>query len=231
MQLKCIAIDDEPLALEIIKKHVLDFPELRLLQTFDDAISGAEFLKNTSVDLLFIDIDMPDITGVELVRALGNKPMVIFTTAHKNYAYEGFELDAIDYLLKPIDIKRFTAAVTKALDYAKHTSRKDNDEEECIYVHSEYKMIKIVLRDIEYIESMQDYIKIYLVGVEKPILTLMSMKGMLEKLPSSQFIRIHRSYIVAIKKVKAIHNRKVKIGTVEIPVGNNYADFVRDWGK
>jgi DNA-binding LytR/AlgR family response regulator len=231
MQLKCIAIDDEPLALEVIKKHVNDFPELKLLQTFDDAISGAEFLKKTLVDLLFIDIDMPDISGIDLVRTLQNKPMVIFTTAYKNYAYEGFELEAIDYLLKPIDLKRFTVAVQKALDYAKYKTQDKDEEGESIYVHSEYRMLKINLKDVEYIESMQDYIKIHLVGLEKPILTLMPMKAVLEKLPATQFARIHRSYAVAIKRVKSIHNRKVKIGVVELPVGNSYADFIKEWSK
>jgi two-component system LytT family response regulator len=231
MQLKCIAIDDEPLALEVIKKHVNDFPELKLLQTFDDAISGAEFLKKNQIDLLFIDIDMPDISGIDLVRTLQNKPMVIFTTAYKNYAYEGFELEAIDYLLKPIDLKRFTAAVQKALDYAKYKTQDKDEEGESIYVHSEYRMLKINLKDVEYIESMQDYIKIHLVGLEKPILTLMPMKAVLEKLPATQFARIHRSYAVAIKRVKSIHNRKVKIGVVELPVGNSYADFIKEWSK
>ncbi|WP_158996126.1 LytTR family DNA-binding domain-containing protein [Mucilaginibacter sp. L196] len=231
MQLKCIAIDDEPLALEVIKKHVNDFPELKLLQTFDDAISGAEFLKKTAVDLLFIDIDMPDISGIDLVRTLQNKPLVIFTTAYKNYAYEGFELEAIDYLLKPIDLKRFTSAVQKALDYAKYKTQDKDEEGESIYVHSEYRMLKINLKDVEYIESMQDYIKIHLVGLEKPILTLMPMKAVLEKLPPTQFARIHRSYAVAIKRVKSIYNRKVKIGVVELPVGNSYADFIKEWSK
>ncbi len=231
MQLKCIAIDDEPLALEVIKKHVNDFPELKLLQTFDDAISGAEFLKKTLVDLLFIDIDMPDISGIDLVRTLQNKPLIIFTTAYKNYAYEGFELEAIDYLLKPIDLKRFTAAVQKALDYAKYKTQDKDEEGESIYVHSEYRMLKINLKDVEYIESMQDYIKIHLVGLEKPILTLMPMKAVLEKLPATQFARIHRSYAVAIKRVKSIYNRKVKIGVVELPVGNSYADFIKEWSK
>jgi len=199
MQLKCIAIDDEPLALEVIKKHVDDSPELNLQLTFDDAISGAEFLKTNPVDLLFIDIDMPDITGVDLVRSLEIKPMVIFTTAYKNYAYQGFELEAIDYLLKPIDTKRFGAAVQKALDYHKYKNlEKGKEEDESIYVHSEYRMIKIVIKDIEFIESMQDYIKIHLVALDKPILTLMPMKAVLEKLPAALFARIHRSYAVAI---------------------------------
>jgi two-component system LytT family response regulator len=231
MKLKCIAIDDEPLALEIMKKYIADFPDLQLLQTFEDAVSGAEFLAKNQVDLLFIDINMPDITGVDLVRSLTNRPMVIFTTAYKNYAYEGFELEALDYLLKPINIKRFGVAVNKAIDYAKYKNAESDAGNECIYVHAEYRVIKIPLKDIEYIESMQDYIKIYLTGVEKPVLTLMSMKSVLEKLPADQFIRIHRSYAVAYHKIKSIHNRKVKLSQAELPVGNNYADFIKEWQK
>jgi len=231
MQLKCIAIDDEPLALEIIKKYIAEFPDLKLLHTFEDAISAAEYLKLNKVDLLFIDIDMPDITGIDLVRALDEKPMVIFTTAHKGFAFEGFELEALDYLLKPIDLKRFSAAINKALDFAKYKSSGQGELDGSLYVHSEYRMIKIELKEIEYIESMQDYIKIYLSHAEKPILTLMSLKGVLEKLPSSDFVRVHRSYIVATKKIRSIHNHRVKLKNIELPVGNNYADFISAWSK
>ncbi|TWJ02413.1 LytTR family two component transcriptional regulator [Mucilaginibacter frigoritolerans] len=232
MQLKCIAIDDEPLAIEIIKRHISEFPDLKLIQTFEDAISGAEFLKNQKVDLIFIDIDMPDITGIDLVRSLSDKPMVVFTTAYKKFAFEGFELEAIDYLLKPISIERFSAAVQKVLDYAKYKNAESREETDAsIYVHSEYRMIKIDLKEIQYIESMQDYVKIYLSNIEKPVLTLMSMKGILEKLPPSDFVRIHRSFAVAKKQVLSIHNRKVKLKTAELPVGNNYADFIKEWSK
>ncbi|SDT32377.1 two component transcriptional regulator, LytTR family [Mucilaginibacter mallensis] len=231
MELKCIAIDDEPLALEVIKKHIADFPQLKLLHTFEDAISAAEYLRNNTIDLLFIDIDMPDITGIELVRSLKEKPMVIFTTAHKNFAYEGFELEALDYLLKPIDLKRFSAGVNKAIDYAKYKATGQSEMDGSLYVHSEYRMIKIELKEIEYIESMQDYIKIYLSNIEKPVLTLMSLKGVLEKLPQAEFARIHRSYAVAIKKIKSIHNHKAKLKTIELPIGNNYSDFIQSWSK
>lgn len=229
MQLKCVAIDDEPLALELIKKYISAFPALQLLLTFEDAISGAEFLKKNKVDLLFIDINMPDISGVDLVRVMTEKPMVIFTTAYKNYAFEGFELQAIDYLLKPIDPKRFAAAVNKAIEYAKYKNEEKVEVEACIYVHSEYRNIKINLKDIEYIESMQDYIKIYLVNNPKPVLTLLTLKNVLEKLPAKQFVRIHRSYAVAINQVKSIQNRKVKLPSTELPVGSSYADSIRSW--
>lgn len=231
MALKCIAIDDEPLALELIKNYVAWFPALQLVNTFEDAISGAEYLRNNPIDLLFIDINMPDITGIDLVRSLTVKPMVIFTTAYKNFAFEGFELEAIDYLLKPIDVKRFGKAVEKAVDYYKYkTAFTKEGEDESLYVYSEYRMVKIDLKEIEYIESMEDYIKIHLHNA-KTILTLMPLKKVLEKLPEDKFQRIHRSYIVPVKKILSIQNRKVKLAGIELPISDSYADFARRWMK
>jgi two-component system LytT family response regulator len=231
MQLKCVAIDDEPLALELIKNYVTRFPVLQMLQTFEDAVSCAEYLRQNAVDLLFVDINMPDITGIDLVRSLASKPMVIFTTAYKNFAFEGFELEAIDYLLKPIDVKRFGKAVEKAVDYYKYKNiLADEGQDESLYVYSEYRMVKINLKDIEYIESMEDYIKIHL-QFAKTVVTLMSMKKVLEKLPEEKFQRIHRSYIVPINKVRSIQNRKVKLNTIELPISDSYIDFARRWMK
>jgi two-component system LytT family response regulator len=231
MLLKCIAIDDEPLALRLISEYVSRFPALQLVNTFEDAITGAEFLKNNPIDLLFVDINMPDITGIDLVRSLDVKPIVIFTTAYKNFAYEGFELEALDYILKPIDIKRFTKAVEKAVDYYKYKNKPTADDtDESLYVYSEYRMVKIDLGTIEYIESMEDYIKIH-ISNEKTILTLMPMKKVLEKLPSTKFQRIHRSYIVPVNKIRSIQNRKVQLTDVELPVSESYNDFVKNWPK
>src|SRR5438094_727732 len=143
MQIKCVAIDDEPLALEVIKQYVSKFPALKLVQTFDDAVSGAEFLRNYPVDLLFIDISMPDLTGIELVRSIKEKPMTIFTTAHKKFAIEGFELDALDYLLKPIEFERFAKAVNKAIDYYQYKKSPKNEMPEALFVRAEYKLVKI----------------------------------------------------------------------------------------
>jgi DNA-binding LytR/AlgR family response regulator len=229
MQLKCVAIDDEPLALELIRNYVSRFPALQLLQTFEDAVSGAEYLRNNPIDLLFVDINMPDITGIDLVRSLVSKPMVIFTTAYKNFAFEGFELEAIDYLLKPIDIKRFGKAVEKAADYYKYKTTSES-EDESLYVNSEYRIVKINLKDIEYIESMEDYIKIHIQNA-KTILTLMPLKKVLEKLPEEKFQRIHRSYIVPVNKVISIQNRKVKLPGIELPISDSYVDFARKWTK
>lgn len=231
MNIRCIAIDDEPLALQLVAGYISKFPLLQLVNTFEDAIAGAEFLANNTIDLLFIDINMPDITGIELVRALKNKPMVIFTTAYKNFAFEGFELEALDYLLKPIDIKRFTKAVEKVIDFYKYKQGIKNDtQSESLYVNSEYRMIKIKLCDIEYIESMEDYIKIY-TSTSKPILTLMPLKKVLEKLPSNNFKRIHRSYIVPVNKIKSIQNRKVQLTNIELPISDTYIESIRAWMK
>ncbi len=229
-KLKCIAIDDEPLALELIKHYVSRFPSLQLLQTFDDAITGAEFLQQNGVDLLFIDINMPDISGIDLVRSLTNKPMIIFTTAYRNFALEGFELEALDYLLKPIELSRFTKAVEKACDFYQYKCGiAQKDVQESLYVYSEYRMLKINISNIEYIESMEDYIKIHLTHETKPVLTLMPLKKVLEKLPPGQFKRIHRSYAVAINKVKSIQNRKIKLANAEVPIGDSYSAAVKEW--
>ena len=229
MVLRCIAIDDEPLALEVIKAYAAKFPALQLLGTFDDALSAAEFLKQVPVDLLFVDIHMPDISGLDLVRSLAGKPMVIFTTAHKQFAYEGFELQALDYLLKPIDPGRFAKAVQKATDYYAYTHRKTEEPAESLFVYSEYRLVKIPLLEIRYIESLEDYIRIHLTA-GKPILTLMTLKKVLEKLPAAQFQRIHRSYAVPLAKVKSIQNRKVQLdGGVELPISDSYISFIDAW--
>jgi len=229
MSLRCVAIDDEPPALVLLREYISKFPLLQLVQTFDDAISGSEFVRNNPVDLLFIDINMPDITGLDIVRSLPNKPMVIFTTAHRKFAVEGFDLDAIDYLLKPISLERFTKAVNKALEYQEYREKPASPGNANLFVYSEYRMIKISLDEIEYIESMEDYIKIHLLNA-KPVLTLMTMKAVLEKLPAAQFKRIHRSHIIATEKVRSVLNRKVKLASgTELAVSDSYADFIKEW--
>lgn len=231
MQLKCIAVDDEPPALELIEEYVSRVNELTLLHKFDDAVSAAEFLRLQPVDLLFIDINMPDINGIDLVKALEDKPIVIFTTAYKKFAYEGFELDALDYLLKPIDFNRFARAVYKALEYYQYKKSAANSVHEYLFVRSEYRVVKINLDEVEYIESLEDYIKIHIAG-GKPVLTLMPLKKVLDKLPANRFKRIHRSYIVAVNKVRAVLNRKVQLASsTELPISDSYADFIDEWMK
>lgn len=228
MQIKCVAIDDEPLALDVIREYVRYFPSLKLVQTFDDAISGAEYLRNNPVDLLLIDINMPDVSGIELVRSLPVKPMIIFTTAHKKFAIDGFDLEALDYLLKPIQQERFTRAVNKAIDFYKYKNADKGDTKEALFVRSEYQLVKIDLADIEYIESIEDYIRIH-VSNGKPVMSLMTLKAVLEKLPASQFKRIHRSYVIPLAKVRSVINRKVRLTATELPVSDSYAAFIQEW--
>lgn len=229
MQLKCVAVDDEPYALDIIRAYISKFATLKLMQTFDDAIAAAEFIRNNKVDLLFLDINMPDITGLELARSLTEKPIVIFTTAYRKFAYDGFELEALDYLLKPIEFERFSKAINKAVDYyhyKKPEKTEKPEEQSAIFVRSEYQLIKILLDDVEYIESVEDYIKIYITS-GKPIMTLMTLKVMMEKLPSEKFLRIHRSYIVPVAKIRSLANKRVKLTSVELPVSDSYIDSLK----
>lgn len=231
MPVKCIAIDDEPPALALLTGYIGKCPGLELLQTFDDAVAGNEYLQNNPVGLLFIDINMPDITGLDLVKSLKEKPMIIFTTAHQKFAIDGFELDAVDYLLKPISFERFTKAVNKAIEYYDYKNKPVTKEADSLFVYSEYRMIKIPLQDIEYIESLEDYIRIHITN-GKPVMTLLTMKKVLEKLPASQFRRIHRSYIVSVPKVKSILNRKVTLlSAAQLPVSDSYLDFISEWKK
>lgn len=231
-QLTCVAIDDEPLALDLISEYISKLPVLNLKEAFEDAISGSEYLKQHQIDLLFVDINMPDISGIDLVRSLPQKPMIIFITAYRNFAVEGFELQAVDYILKPIEFDRFKQAVEKAVDFQAYRLAADkNQQQESLYVYSEYRMIKIVVDEIEYIESMEDYIKIHLVDHPKPVLTLMTMKKVLEKLPQEGFTRIHRSYIVRDQYIKSIHNRKVQLKSIELPLGASYTDILTKWSR
>ncbi len=230
MQLKCIAIDDEPLALNLVKEYAQRFPALRLLHTFDDAVTAAEYLRNNPVDLLFIDINMPDINGIDLLRSIQQKPMAIFTTAYKQFAYDVFELDALDYLLKPFSFERFSKAVGKAIEYYQYrnTVKKETDT---IFVRSEYQLIKINLDEVEYIESLDDYIKIHLVNA-RPVMTLMTLKALLEKLPETKFQRIHRSYVVNLVHIKSVYQKNVVLTSAkELPVSNTYHSFLNNWMK
>jgi two-component system LytT family response regulator len=229
--LRCIAIDDEPPALALLREYASRISSLNMIQTFDDAISAAEYLRSAQVDLVFIDINMPDITGLDLVRSLQLKPMIIFTTAYKKFAFEGFELDAIDYLLKPVSFDRFSKAVNKAVEYYQYRKRPPDEQSQSLFVYSEYRMVKINLNEIEYIESLEDYIRIHLQNTA-PVLTLMPLKKVLEKLPPQKFKRIHRSYIVSTDKVVSVKNRRVMLhSSVELPVSDSYASFVKDWYK
>jgi len=228
--MRCIAIDDENLALDLIEDDILKVPFLQLVKKCRNGIEALYVLQNEKIDLLFLDIQMPDISGIQFLKSLTHKPLVIFTTAFEKYAVEGFELDVVDYLLKPYSFERFLKAVNKAQEHLfiseKNQSQVAAEEVSFsnlfIFVKSDYKLVKIEIAEIQFIESLKDYIKI-VVG-EKNVVTLSSMKAIEEKLIPPDFIRVHRSFIVNIRKIQYIHRNFVMVGNKEIPIGDNYKE-------
>ncbi|TRZ75057.1 MAG: DNA-binding response regulator [Bacteroidetes bacterium] len=228
--IRCIAIDDENLALDLIEDDILKVPFLQLVKKCRNGIEALDVLQTEKIDLLFLDIQMPDISGIQFLKSLPHKPLVIFTTAYEKYALEGFELDVIDYLLKPYSFERFLKAVNKAQEYLTileknqaHPAAEENRfYSQFIFVKSDYKLVKIEITEIQYIESLKDYIKIVVGG--KPVMTLSSMKAIEEKLVAPDFIRVHRSFMVNIRKIQYIHRNFVMVGDKEIPIGDNYKD-------
>ncbi len=228
--IRCIAIDDEMLALDLIEDNIKKVPFLELVKTCRSAMEAMEVLRTEQVDLLFLDIQMPDISGIQLLKSLQYKPLVIFTTAYSSYAKEGFDLDVIDYLLKPYSFERFLKAVNKAQEYldlhdramGQQAIREIVTSPNFLFVKADYKLYKINLSDILYIEGLKDYVKIYV--TDKPIVTQMSMKALEEKLPPHDFIRVHRSFIVSFSKIDFIQKHMLTIGKKEIPISEHYRD-------
>jgi DNA-binding LytR/AlgR family response regulator len=220
--LSCIAIDDEPLALEVIKKYIAKIYFLDLKGAFTDPVEAKKMIENSQIDILFLDIQMPDLNGIELSKMIGSKnSAVIFTTAFSEYAVEGFNVDAIDYLLKPIEYDRFLKSVYKAKEYIDYLNNLEL-QDGYIFVKSDYQMVKINLKDILYIEGLDDYIKIYL--PHRSVLTLMTLKTITQKLPGKEFLRVHRSYIVPISKIENVSKSKVRVADREIPIGVSYSE-------
>jgi len=227
MTIKCLAIDDEPLALKQIGNYIKKTPFLELVALRNGGFDALEFISSNQVDLIFVDINMPDLNGMDFVKSLKEKPYIIFTTAYTEYAVEGFKVDAIDYLLKPVGYNDFLKAVNKVktlVDLKTHQTVKVNTSPDHLFVKSEYKLMRIELSEIKYIESMHEYVRIHLVK-DKPVMTLVSMKSIEEQLPSEKFMRVHRSFIVNLERIKVIErNRIVFDNSVYIPVGDQYKD-------
>lgn len=223
--IRCIAIDDEPLALKQIASYVEKTPFLTLEAQFESALQAITFLQDNEVDLMFVDINMPDLNGMDFVKSLTNPPKVIFTTAYSEYAIEGFRVDAIDYLLKPIGYSEFLKAAEKARERVQPKENKKTEvhsDDKFLFIKSEYKILRINLSDIKYIEGMREYVRIHQQS-EKAIMALMSMKRMEEFLPNDQFMRVHRSYIVNLQKITTVErNRIVFDEKVYIPVSEQY---------
>ena len=226
--IRTIAIDDEPLALQLVSGYISKTPFLELTKTFDNPMDAMDFLDENPVDLIFIDIQMPDLSGIEFTRILERRPKIIFTTAYEKYALEGFKLEVTDYLLKPFSYEEFLKAAKKAERQIKleETEKKEILEanNEFLFLKSEYKIRRINFNDIKYIEGLKDYVKVFLQNEPKPILSINSLKSMEAKLPENKFMRVHRSYIVNLEKVETIERSRIVFGKVYIPVSEQYKE-------
>jgi DNA-binding LytR/AlgR family response regulator len=228
--IRCLAIDDENLALELLADNIRKVPFLELIQTCQNSMDAIGVMRDHPVDLLFLDIQMPDISGLQLLRSLANKPLVILTTAYSNYAREGFDLDVIDYLLKPYSFERFMKAVNKANEYLRLKEMAVNQANFAeiqtssgfIFVKADYKLVRINFDEILFVEGLKDYVKLYL--KDKMVVTQMSMKSLEDKLPQNSFIRVHRSFIVSFGKIESIQKQMLTIGQKEIPVSDQYRE-------
>lgn len=226
MKITTVIIDDEPLAIDVIKNYCESVDFIDLLATFTNPLEGMKFINNNKVDLLFLDIEMPLLTGLEIIDTFKSKPNIIFTTAYPQFAIEGFEVDAIDYLVKPVPYKRFLKAVNKldpktfAVPHTPVTALVQNPNR-FMFVKSDYESVKIVIDDIKYIEGLKDYLKIHLAD-SRYVLTLSNFKNLMEKLPVENFIRIHNSYAVNLKYVETIQRNKVIIDKQRLPISETY---------
>ena len=227
MKWKCLIVDDEPPAVKVIQTYIEMVEQLELMATCSNALQAIEQLKATQVDLIFLDIQMPKLLGTSFLKTLQHPPRVIFTTAYKEYATEAFDLDAVDYLLKPISFERFLKAVNKVTSIV-HTAPLVSSpaDEGFLYFRSERKMVKVFFADILYVESLKDYIRVYRVG-DSPLQVKQSISTLEAMLPKSLFARIHRSFIVSLSKITAYTNYDVEIGKIEIPIGRQYSQVLK----
>lgn len=225
-KITCIIVDDEPMALNLVESYVEKTPFLVLKKKCNSAIDAMEFLKTETVDLLFLDIQMPDLTGIEFSKMLPKDTRVIFTTAFDQYALEGFKVEALDYLLKPFDYAEFLMAANKASAWFTLVKGKQqsllSEEKAFLFVKSEYKQVRIKLADVLYFEGLKDYIKIWIKDNPKPIVTLMSLKSLQDELPETQFLRVHRSFIVSLKNIELIERSQIIINKQRITVSEQY---------
>lgn len=226
--IRCIAIDDEPLALAQIAAYIKKIPYLELVGKCRDGLEAMKILDETTVDLMFVDINMPDLNGLDFVRSLSVKPKVIFTTAYSEYAIDGYKVEAVDYLLKPFSFQDLLGAADRARrqiedkSVAEAVTPQVDAQEMTLFIKNDYRINRINLKDIIYVESMGEYLRIFLEDQPKPLMPLMSMKRMEEILPEKTFMRVHRSYIVNLEKIQEISRMRIIFGDVYIPVGDNY---------
>jgi two-component system LytT family response regulator len=227
--LRCIAVDDEPLALELLEDNISKLPYLQLVARCSNAMEAMKVLQSQTIDLIFLDIQMPGLTGLQFIQSLSQRPMIILITAYEKFALEGFNLNVVDYLVKPVALERFVKACNKAWELHQLKTagvQTGAAAPDYFFVNVDYSLLKITFADIVWIEGLKDYIRIHLKSSTKAVITRMSMKAMEEQLPGQKFIRIHKSYIVSIDHITAIRKNSVFMGAMELPVGDNYRDPV-----
>ena len=228
MNMTCLLVDDEPLALKVLENHIESIPHLRVVASCANAFAAIQVLQEQLIDLMFLDVQLPKLIGTSFLKTLRNPPKVIFTTAYKEYAVEAFELDAVDYLLKPVTLERLIKAVNKISKEPIPAITEDQkilEQEGFVYFRSDRKMIKVKYDDILFIESMKDYVKV-MRTMDKPLLVKQSISSLENMLPANQFVRIHRSFIVSIQKITAFTNHDIEIGGIEIPIGRLYSQHL-----
>ncbi|TAE59441.1 MAG: DNA-binding response regulator [Bacteroidetes bacterium] len=228
MKLRCLIVDDESMARKLIEEYVQQIPFLELAGTCRNPFEAMEAMQKGPVDLLFLDIQMPGMLGTKFLESMREKPMVIFITAYSNYAVESYDLEVVDYLMKPVTIERFTRAVNKAMEEKQKREalmvpqvQAGPEEPDYFFVNVEYSLVKVPVKEITHIEGMKDYIKIYLSTSKKPIITKSTLKGIEEKLPPGAFMRVHKSFIVRLDKIESIRSQYISIGTYEVPVSES----------
>lgn len=224
--MKCIAVDDEPLALDLLEDNISKVPFLSMVQRCKNAFEAHEVMMKETIDLIFLDVQMPGISGIQFLQTVKVPPMVIFITAYEQFALDGFNLDVVDYLLKPVSFERFLKGANKAheLFTLKNNPAPSAVAADYLFVNAEYNLVKVNIRDIIYIEGLKDYIKIFLANATRPIITRMSLKAIDEKLAADKFIRVHKSFIVSVDKIVSIRKGKISIANVQVPISEHYKE-------
>lgn len=228
--MNCIAVDDEPLALKLLQDNISKVPYLKLVAPCSDAFEAMKAMQENKIDLVFIDIQMPGLTGLQLIGSLENKPLVIFITAYKQYALESYDLAVVDYLVKPVALDRFIKACNRANELHELKSSKQQPSEtetkEYFFVNADYSQVKVMFDDIIFLEGLRDYIKINLKSTKRPLVVRSSLKAIETELPENKFIRIHKSYLVSVSEITAVRKNSIFIKEMELPVGDTYREVI-----
>ena len=235
--IRCLAIDDEPLALRQLAAYIQKIPFLQLVKACESALEARQIMEEEMIDAIFVDINMPDLNGMDFVKSLAAPPLVVFTTAYSEYAIDGFKVDAVDYLLKPFgldDMKRAVNKVKTRYDLLNATPTTTvttpTDDDNTIFLKTEHRMVRVDIDKIRYIEGMSEYLRIYLEGVQRPLIVLLSMKKMEERLPSASFMRVHRSYIINLRKIQEVNKSRVIMDAdTYIPIGDLYREAFNNY--